>query len=74
MYTGATHFNHFGAQVINAREIKFGIRVKTTKLARFMGWQDTLGTNHAQGLRVTNEQVIAIGIKLVDIKTIFIGW
>ena len=55
MYTGATHFNHFGAQVINAREIKFGIRVKTTELTGFMGRQNPVSTNHAQGLRVTNE-------------------
>ena len=55
MYTGATHFNHFGAQVINAREIKFGVRVKTTELTGFMRWQDTIGANDTQGLRVTNE-------------------
>ena len=55
MYTGATHFNHFGAQVVYTGEIKLGIRVKAAKLTGFMRWQDTIGANDTQGLGVANE-------------------
>lgn len=71
VYAGAPDLDHAVAQVLQAGQVEFGLRVVAADLLRLAGREDAVGAHHPVFVAFAHQQVVAIFVENVAVQAFF---
>jgi hypothetical protein len=70
MHAGAADLDHGRPQVLQAGQVEFALRIEAADRARRVRRQHPIGAHHAQAVRISHDDMVAVRIEHIDVESL----